>query len=155
VLVVDWTKRNSNNKLQDIYIAGFLALSEHEIEAHQTTRKKKKKIQHNNENERLNRKFRREEFLSDTIPFRVIGQFDLFQFSRGPAKKIQFHFFLYRLIYLISFFLSIVDVSGSNTLRNNKKKSQSASSVAGWIIVIRWMLQPATKEAVCDLWRPF
>jgi hypothetical protein len=73
---------------------GFLALSEHEIEAHQTTRNKNKKIQHNNENERLNRKFRREEFLSDTIPFRVIGQFDLFQFSWGPAKKIQFHFFL-------------------------------------------------------------
>lgn len=32
-LVADWTKCNSN-KLQDIYIAGFLALSEHEIEAH-------------------------------------------------------------------------------------------------------------------------
>jgi hypothetical protein len=73
----------------------------------------------------------------------------------GASQENTISFFFYRSIYLISFSLSIVDVSGSNTLRNNNKKSQSASSVAGWIIVIRWMLQPATKETVCDLWRPF
>jgi hypothetical protein len=73
----------------------------------------------------------------------------------GASQENTISFFFNQSIYLISFSLSIVDVSGSNTLRNNNKKSQSASSVAGWIIVIRWMLQPATKETVCDLWRPF
>jgi hypothetical protein len=54
-LVVNWTMRNSNNNWQEIYIADFLALREHEIEPHQMIleRKRMKK-------ERLYRKFRRE-----------------------------------------------------------------------------------------------
>jgi hypothetical protein len=31
--------------------------------------------------------------------------------------------------------------SSNNTLRNNKKKKSQPANVAGWIIVIRWMLQ--------------